>query len=127
MKALCMLDTHIAVALYDGRLPGLSARAKRMLDQHPLCLSPAVVLELELLFEIQRLRVNAAQITQVLAQEFDVSIAADKFAAVVQAAISLNFTRDPFDRLITAHAALLQAPLLSLDERIQAHYAAALG
>ena len=49
---LWMLDTHIAVARYEGKIAGLSARAKRRLDVDELTLSPAVVLELELLYEI---------------------------------------------------------------------------
>ena len=63
---LCMLDTHIAVTLYEGKIAGLSARARRMLDADELTLSPAVVLELELLHEIQRLRFDAKHLLGVL-------------------------------------------------------------
>ena len=39
------------------------------------------------------------------------------------AALALAFTRDPFDRLIVAHATLLQAPLVSQDVSLRHHYA----
>ena len=122
----CMLDTHIAVALYEGKIAGLSARAKRMLDADEIMLSPAVVLELELLHEIQRLRINAKQLLATLAQDFGVMIASEKFSAVALHSLSMSFTRDPFDRLITAHASLIKAPLITLDSRILKNYLAAL-
>jgi len=49
-----MLDTHIAVALSEGRTGGLSAAAKRAIDREAVSISPAVLLELELLHEIGR-------------------------------------------------------------------------
>jgi PIN domain nuclease of toxin-antitoxin system len=123
---LCMLDTHIAVALYEGKIAGLSARARNMLDADELMLSPAVVLELELLHEIQRLRFDAKYLLGALAQDFGVSIALDKFSAVALHSLSMSFTRDPFDRLITAHASLIKAPLITLDSRILDNYLGAL-
>lgn len=122
----CMLDTHIAVALYEGKIAGLSARAKRRLDADELTLSPAVVLELELLHEIQRLRFDAKHLLGALAQDFGVTTAPEKFSAVALHSLSMSFTRDPFDRLITAHAALIKAPLITLDTRILSNYSGAL-
>lgn len=123
---LCMLDTHIAVALYEGKIGGLSARARHMLDADELTLSPAVVLELELLHEIQRLRFDAKHLLGALAQDFGVTIAPDKFSAVALHSLSMSFTRDPFDRLITAHASLIRTPLITLDSRILDNYLGAL-
>lgn len=117
-----MLDTHVAVALFEGRLAGYSIAAKRLLDRAPLALSPAVLLELELLHEIGRLRLGARAISHHLVQSLDVRIAAEGFAEVAQVALDYGFTRDPFDRLIVAHAALLNAELLTLDRQLQAHY-----
>jgi PIN domain nuclease of toxin-antitoxin system len=36
----------------------------------------------------------------------------------VQAAMSLSWTRDPFDRLIAAHAIVANSPLITADETI---------
>jgi PIN domain nuclease of toxin-antitoxin system len=51
-----MLDTHVAVALYEGRTTGLSRAAKRAIDRETVTISPIVLLEIELLHEIRRLR-----------------------------------------------------------------------
>jgi PIN domain nuclease of toxin-antitoxin system len=44
---------------------------------------------------------------------------------VVHAAESTDFTRDPFDRLIVAHASLHGAPLVTKDEHLHRHHASA--
>jgi PIN domain nuclease of toxin-antitoxin system len=42
-------------------------------------------------------------------------------ADVIQAANELSWTRDPFDRLISAHAIVANAPLVTADETIREH------
>jgi len=42
-------------------------------------------------------------------------------AELVHAAQGLSWTRDPFDRLIAAHAIVADAPLLTADETIRKH------
>jgi len=118
-----MLDTHIAVALYQGKTGGLSRAALRAVDQEPLSYSPAVLLELELLHEIGRLRLGATAIARHLAENLDIHCAAERFVEVAKAALPLAFTRDPFDRLIVAHAGLIGADLITLDDTIRVHYA----
>jgi PIN domain nuclease of toxin-antitoxin system len=44
---------------------------------------------------------------------------------VVHQAIPFQWARDPFDRLITAQAAIYDCVLLSKDETIRKHYAKA--
>lgn len=122
-----MLDTHIAVALCDGRTAGLSAATLRALDRQPVSMSPAVLLELELLHEIGRLRLGGAAIARELDRQLAIRVAEDRFLDVASEALALAFTRDPFDRLIVAHAALLHAPLVTHDKLLQHHYPATLG
>jgi PIN domain nuclease of toxin-antitoxin system len=43
------------------------------------------------------------------------------FAEVVDAAVGLTWTRDPFDRLIAAHAIVAGATLLTADRTILEH------
>lgn len=117
-----MLDTHIVVALYEGRTAGLGRRALAAIDREELCFSPAVLLELELLHEIGRIRHGGAHIAHYLGNELDIECASERFLDVVARALPLSFTRDPFDRLIVAHAELLAAPLVTLDERMREHY-----
>lgn len=124
---MIMLDTHVAVAFYDGRSGGLSAKAKRLVDRGAALISPAVLLEIEVLHEIGRLRAGAAAVARRLDEQLDVRLANEPFAEVARAALDLGFTRDPFDRLIVAHAALLKASLVTHDTILQHHYPAALG
>jgi len=117
-----MLDTHIAVALYEGRTGGLGAAAKRAIDRELVTISPAVLLEIELLHEIGRLRVGALPVSEGLAQELSIRVAADRFEDVAIEALAVGFTRDPFDRLIVAHAALADARLVTQDSMIRFRY-----
>lgn len=119
---MIMLDTHIAIALFEGRNAGFSANTKRLLDRDTAFISPAVLFELEILHEIGRGRTRGVELTDYLTREFGIRIATDSFADVVAGALALAFTRDPFDRLIVAHAALLKAPLVTFDQQIRKHY-----
>lgn len=124
---MIMLDTHVAVSLAEGRSGGLELATRRALDRGAVTISPAVLLELELLHEIGRLRTGAAAIARHLGEQLDIQMALEPFADVARAALDFGFTRDPFDRLIVAHAALLHAPLVTHDKLLQRHYPAALG
>jgi PIN domain nuclease of toxin-antitoxin system len=123
---IVMIDTHVAVALYKRRASGLSRQAQRLLDGSVVRYSPVVTLELELLSEIGRAQVVAATVCQFLNNELEISESPERLSDIVRHALPLSFTRDPFDRLIVAHADLLRAPLITLDERMQKHYARAI-
>ncbi len=86
-----------------------------------------MLLEPERLHEIGRLRVPAAPITEQLRDRLAIPVATDDFAEVARAALALALTRDPFDRLVVAHAALRAGTLFTLDARIRANYAATAG
>lgn len=117
-----MIDTHVAVALYKRRIAGLSKAAQRLLDGSLACYSPIVTLELELLSEIGRAQVDAEEVCQFLSGELGINERPERMRDIVRHALPLRFTRDPFDRLIVAHADLLRAPLITLDERMLEHY-----
>lgn len=119
---MIMLDTHVAVAMYEGRPGGLSVPARRAIDRDVVTISPAVLLEIELLFEIRRLREGAKLIASRLAEELDIRVAPERFADVATEALALGFTRDPFDRLIVAHASLAKATLVTQDATLRYRY-----
>lgn len=123
---MIMLDTHIAVALYEGRTGGLGPAATRAIDRDVVTISPAVLLEIELLHEIRRLREGAKKVAARLAEDLSIKVATERFADVALEALSFGFTRDPFDRLIVAHAALANATLITLDTTLRYHYPKAL-
>jgi PIN domain nuclease of toxin-antitoxin system len=124
--SVVMIDTHVAVALYKGRVTTLSRQAQRLLDGAVVRYSPIVTLELELLCEIGRAQVEAGAVCRFLSRELEITESPERLSDIVRHALPLRFTRDPFDRLIVAHADLLRAPLITLDERMHQHYSRAL-
>jgi PIN domain nuclease of toxin-antitoxin system len=122
-----MLDTHVAVALYGGRTGGLGPAARRAIDREVVTISPAVLLEIELLFEIRRLREGAKVVATRLAEDLDIRVAGERFADVATEALAFGFTRDPFDRLIVAHASLMKATLITEDAMLRHRYAKSMG
>jgi PIN domain nuclease of toxin-antitoxin system len=87
-----------------------------------LLISPMVVLELEMLHEIRRLRHSAGEIAADLSAFAGVRVCNYPFALIVDFALRETWTRDPFDRIIVAHARSRNAPLITSDEAIRRHY-----
>ena len=54
--------------------------------------------------------------------DIQIGVCSKPFAAVVRKAIGMKWTHDPFDRLITAQAALDESPLLTKDDTIHTYY-----
>ena len=123
MEALIYLDTHVAAWLYAGRVDLLSSRGAKLINaEKELMISPAVVLELEYLHEIGRLTVGGNTIVQSLAAQIGTRVQDLPFAAVIESALDLDWTRDPFDRLIVGQASIAKSRLLTKDATIRRHY-----
>jgi PIN domain nuclease of toxin-antitoxin system len=117
------LDTHAAVRLYLGDIEEFSPAGRNAIDgDDDLRISPAVVLELEYLHEIGRLRPTARRVAAALGVDLGLKICDLPFPTVVEVALKEKWTRDPFDRLIVAHARANAARLLTRDSLIQHHY-----
>lgn len=116
------VDTHALVRLYEGEIGRLSRPLRRSIEADDVLVSPAAVLELELLYEIGRLRVDATRVIEVLSDELGLRVCDLPFSTVVQYALKEGWSRDPFDRLIVAQAKANDAPLVTKDQRIHAHY-----
>jgi PIN domain nuclease of toxin-antitoxin system len=80
-----------------------------------------VELELTYLYEVRRVTEPAAAPLSALRRTIGLQIADAALADVAQAAAGLSWTRDPFDRLISAHAIIADAALLTADETILEH------
>lgn len=115
------LDTHVVVWLYAGDLDRFPEAARAALERDTLAISPAVVLELQYLHEIGRITQPARTILDDLRDRIGLGFAEADFPAVVSKALSLAWTRDPFDRLIAAHALADDAPLLTADRTLREH------
>jgi len=119
---MIFLDTHAVVWLYQKELHLFSAEALLRLEKDRLLISPAVMLELEYLFEIGRVTINAVEIVDYLTKTIGLEIDPISFLPIVEKSSALKWARDPFDRLLTAHADFRQATLLTKDKKITANY-----
>ncbi len=81
--------------------------------------SPIVELELTYLYEIGRVSKPASAPLASLRRSIGLQPADLPLTELIQAATGLSWTRDPFDRLIAAHAIVANAPLVTADETIR--------
>lgn len=115
------LDTHVVVWLYQGKVDELPGSVTRRLESESLVISPMVLCELDLLHEIGRTAGGSDEVLAGLRQSVGLAVSETSFADVVGAAAELTWTRDPFDRLISAQAIADDAVLLTKDRRIRTH------
>lgn len=125
MASLIHLDTHVVVWLYQGRVDLLTPRARDILEVEGLVVSPVVALELQYLYEIERLAVEPDDVLDFLGREIGLGVLNGALGEVTDAARQLTWTRDPFDRLIVGHALQDRARLLTRDETIRQNYSQA--
>lgn len=116
------LDTHVVVWLYAGDTGKFNVSVVDLLNGHDLLISPIVRLELQYLFEIDRISATPNRIMTDLSERIGLGVCQTSFDAVVRQALGCNWTRDPFDRLIVAQAALNHTILVTKDTRILGNY-----
>jgi PIN domain nuclease of toxin-antitoxin system len=126
MAAVIYADTHVVAWLYAGRVDLIPARARTLIEDGPVLVSPMVALELEYLFETGRTSEPARTVLQALGRDLGLRLCDLPFPDVAGVALRQSWTRDPFDRIIVAQAALRRAPLITRDADIRAHYDRAL-
>ena len=116
------LDTHVVVWLYAGKIKKLSEQAKELINDHEVIISPIVRLELQYLFEIQRITDEANQIIFDLSDRIGLKICDKSLHTIVSNALAISWTRDPFDRIIVANATVDRNILLTKDQNILGNY-----
>ena len=116
------LDTHVVIWLFGGERHRLSSAATEQIRNEELLVSPAVVLELQLLHEIKRLRAVAVKVIERLSSEIGLAVCRVPFTSVLEHALKQSWTRDPFDRLIVAQASANDAALVTKDGEIRSNY-----
>jgi PIN domain nuclease of toxin-antitoxin system len=99
---LILLDTNAVIWVHHGHRRG------RRLDAHlgQLYVSPANFLELQLLVEVGRIRLRPGAAVRDLANDDRWAMDSPSSADWFERSLDLAWTRDPFDRLLVAHAAL---------------------
>jgi PIN domain nuclease of toxin-antitoxin system len=121
--SIAYLDTHAAVFLHDGLLEEFSSEAKRQLEANDLLISPMVLLEFSYLLRRKKIGVDAKALFTALNTSFGVGLCPFPFASVAHGALDIDWTQDPFDRLIVAQARVNhEAKLITRDRLIRRNY-----
>lgn len=95
------------------------------MDNDTLLLSPFVTLELQHLYEVGKINVPAKAVIDDLAPKLELVICDPPSALICEVAATLDWTRDPFDRLISAQAAAPDTPLITKDRIIRMNHSQA--
>jgi len=113
------LDTHVVVWLAAGNHQ-FPTGVRLALNQQPLRFSPMVRLELTYLHEVGRISQTPERLLAGLAEMVGLAEDGTAFGLVAHLAAAQTFTRDPFDRMITAQALAAKARLATKDRIIRA-------
>lgn len=117
------LDTQVVVWLSGGQSEKLTGTAVAAIEASELLISPMVMLELEYLYEIKRLLRAPLVLLNQLNALIGLNESQHPFSAVIHAALFETWTRDPFDRVIVAHArADRMSGLVTSDSKILENY-----
>lgn len=111
-----LLDTHAAIWLAT-RHP----RSRPLERFQRLYLSPVSVLEVQFLLEAGRLRLAAGRSADELADDDRWRLDEPPAAKLFARACELSWTRDPFDRLLAAHALVRGWKLATADDTLLEH------
>jgi PIN domain nuclease of toxin-antitoxin system len=115
-----LLDTHFLIWLVLG--------SKRLaefpwLERHrPWGVSPVSFLEIQLLAEIGRLSVRSPEFMRTVMDDPRFTTDDVPLATVIRHALRLDWTRDPFDRMLVAHSLARRVPFCTVDRRIRTHH-----
>jgi PIN domain nuclease of toxin-antitoxin system len=116
-----LLDTHFLIWLTVGsrRL----ARFPWIERYRPWRVSPVSFLEIQFLAEVGRLTVKNPEFTGQVMNDPRFVVDDVPLTALVRHALPVDWTRDPFDRLLVAHSAARRLPLCTTDRLIRDHHA----
>ena len=116
------IDTHVVVWLYTGEVEKLSQQAIELINENEIYISAIVRLELQYLYEIERITVVSDDIVTDLSNRIGLKVCDKHFSNIVNGTLLLDWTRDPFDRIIVANAAVNGDVLITRDQNILTNY-----
>jgi PIN domain nuclease of toxin-antitoxin system len=122
MESRLALDTHIIIWLYSKDFSQFTPKVQKLLHSSELIVSPMVRLELALLYEIGRVNSPPDMVFRDLQSTLPITVLDLDFALASKEAETLQWTRDPFDRLIVATSQATGIPLLTKDRNILANF-----
>jgi PIN domain nuclease of toxin-antitoxin system len=112
-----LLDTNALIWIEQGH-----RRTRALRDERTrLYISPASVLELQFLIEAGRLRLKHGGLPEIVHRDDLWALDDPPSAAWFDESLELGWTRDPFDRLLVAHARLRGWRLATADEILLDH------
>lgn len=115
-----LLDTHFLLWVVLG-----AARLERYpwLERYrPWGVSPISFLEIQFLHEVGRLRVQSPEFGRAVRKDPRFVVDEAPLLALVESALPLDWTRDPFDRLLCGHSRARRVPLCSVDGGVRANH-----
>ena len=123
---MIFLDTHVVVWLYEGRIELFPQSVKKIINDNDLLISPMVTLELKYLNENKHISGEPHAIISDLENRIGLQTANTPFHDIIINAMEIHWTRDPFDRIITAHTLTEQSRLITADTNIRENFTSAL-
>ena len=115
------IDTHVALWLAGDQADRVPAATRVLIEAEDVRLSAVAQLEMGYLHEIGRISRPPAEVMSILAAAVGLTMSTATLPVVVAHALSLTWTRDPFDRLIVANALADGARLVTTDRQIRSH------
>lgn len=112
---MILLDTNAVL----WALAGNSRAAPLLAQERSLRLSPVSLLEIRFLVEVGKLRLAPGRSVAEIANDSRWKLDSPSSARLFAAALELDWTRDPFDRLIVAHARYRRWRLATGDRVLQ--------
>ena len=115
-----LLDTHFLIWLVLG-----SRRLAQFpwIDQYrPWGVSPVSFLEIQFLAEVGRLTVRNPEFINAVMSDSRFTIDDIPLASLVRHALKLDWTRDPFDRLLVAHSSARRVSFCTTDRGIRENH-----
>ena len=115
-RKIVFLYTHAVVCLYKGKKI-FGQKSLQLMNESYMRISPIVRLELMMLFRKGRI-IDPFTILSSLKKDFYFDEDPIDFGSLITKSMLIEFTNDPFDRLIVAHATLRESYLVSKDRDI---------
>ena len=115
-----LLDTHFLIWLVLGstRLAELPSWD----PYRPWGVTPGSFLEIQFLAEVGRLSVRNPQFTNKVMEDTRFTVDEIPLTSIVRYALPLDWTRDPFDRLLVAHSSARRISFCTTDRDIRSHH-----
>jgi len=115
-----LLDTHFLIWLVLG---SKRLTAFPWLDRYgPWGVSPVSFLEIQFLAEVGRLSVRNPEFTDKVMNDPRFAVDDIPLETIVRHALRLDWTRDPFDRLLVAHSIARRIAFCTTDRSIRSHH-----